>query len=95
MKTYKCNDGTEISYRYPNVAEHFMMKHHCKMGSDDFSGFMAIGAVLNNCSNLITKVEGKHTSWESCLNDLSLSDDLSSIALDIFKAGVTPEEKKS
>jgi hypothetical protein len=56
---------------------------------------MAIGAVLNNCSNLITKVEGKHTSWESCLNDLSLSDDLSSIALDIFKAGVTPEEKKS
>ena len=94
MKSYKCKNGTEITYRYPNVAEHFMIKHHCKIGSDDFSGFMAIGAVLANCSSLIQKVEGTHSNWSECLNDLSMSDDLSEIALDIFRAGVTPEEKK-
>jgi len=55
---------------------------------------LAIGAVLANCSSLIQKVEGTHSNWSECLNDLSMSDELSEIALDIFKAGVTPEEKK-
>lgn len=95
MKDFKCKDGTVITYRYPNVPESFMLKHHAGYLTPEFTGFGAIGGVLANCSNLILKVEGTHNNWKDCLFDKSMEADLTNIALDIWKVGVTEEEKKS
>lgn len=89
-----CVDGTEISYRLPNVIELLELKNEAGWGRENVTGHGMIAGILKNCAQFIEKVKGKK-DWSECLNTRYLTEDLSEIALSLIKDELEPEEKKS
>jgi len=93
MPSIECKNGTVIKYRLPNVIELFDLQDACGWGSDK-SGFYRLARALEHTAPFIESIKGKE-SWEDCLADRSMADDLSSLALSLLSNEVDDIEKKS
>jgi hypothetical protein len=94
MPKIECENGTVISYRYPNCIELFDLQDRCGWGQADKSGFYRLARALENAEPFIESITGKE-NWEACLNDRKMADDLSRLAIGLLSDEVSEDEKKS
>jgi len=94
MPKIECKNGTVIHFRLPNVIELFDLQDKCGWGKADKSGYYRLARALENTEPFIEKVEGKK-DWQDCLNDRSMADDLSNLALALISDSIGDDEKKS
>ena len=94
-KTIEAKDGTKITYRLPNVIELFELQHNSEWGKEGNSGYGMIAKILTHAEPFIVSVKGSKKTWAACLEDRSMADELSTLALSLIKDEVGEEEKKS
>jgi hypothetical protein len=94
MPEIKCGNGVVIKYRLPNVIELFDLQDKCGWGKEGLSGYYRIARALENAEPFIESVSGKE-SWQDCLRDRSMADELSTLALNLLTDDLEDDEKKS
>ena len=94
MPELKCENGTVIKYRHPNVIELFDLQDKSGWGQEGKGGYYRLARILENTEPFIESIEGKQ-DWQACINDRGMADDLSNLALALMQDELDDEEKKS
>lgn len=94
MPQIECENGAVIKFRHPNVIELFDLQDKCGWGQSDKSGFYRLARCLENAEPFIESVEGIE-SWQDCLNDRAMANDLSSLAIRLLSDELEEDKKKS
>jgi hypothetical protein len=94
MPELKCENGTVIRYRLPNVIELFDLQDKSGWGDKTKRGWYRLARILENTEPFIESISGKK-NWDACINDRGMADDLSDLALSLMQDELDDEEKKS